>query len=701
MVKKSPLQKWLGVLLTLAAVAVIVYVIAQYLNLFVVLVAMVGFGAVVLVHEFGHFIVAKFSDIKVEAFSIGFPPTLAGIKKLKTGWRIRLLPDFFEKGEGDVDTEEKGISFNFGKSERKGETEYRIGLIPFGGYVKMLGQEDIGPTKSTDDPRSYSNKSPLVRMAVIAAGVIFNVISALIVFITVFLVGIDLMPAVVGDVVPGSPAERAGLKAGDEIIEIAGKSYNLDFSNIVLAAAFSDTDEPVEMKVRRPDGSVEDFAIVAEKPEGARMKQFGIVSPVGLEAAEVKEAAVLFERTNLRGGDVIKTVEGKEFQTFQQVDKLLRQNFVPEVQVSVQRRLDKDTLQLFDTIIRLDYTCAQSLDASSPSQLYHICSIVPRLKITGVSDVKTAEGGETTILAGDVILAAADINNPTYAELRQLTEKFVGKELPLTVLRKGAAGTEYQHNIEVIPQRKDKRAMIGISLTFDMEHPVVARAIDTDIFPYALNIPSGVLIEEIDGTRVSDFYQIANFLREKAGQRVNIGWRVDEGTNGRVTIDLPVEADFITTEPFLPVPFEILRRPYRAAGFLDAIHMGMDKTWLFVAQSYATIKSLFQRRVSPKELMGPLGIMKLSYDVVASQPIIYFVYVMGMISAIIAVFNFLPFLPFDGGHFLFLLIEKIKGSAVNIRTQEMAARIGWTALLVLFLYVTFFDVLRAFFPTLL
>ena len=96
---------------------------------------------------------------------------------------------------------------------RAGETEYQIGLIPFGGFVKMLGQEDVGTAKSTDDPRSYANKPVSARMAVITAGVTFNVISAVIVFMTVFLIGIELQPAIVGSVVPDSPAAKAGLKA--------------------------------------------------------------------------------------------------------------------------------------------------------------------------------------------------------------------------------------------------------------------------------------------------------------------------------------------------------------------------------------------------------------------------------------------------------------------------------------------------------
>ena len=92
-----------------------------------------------------------------------------------------------------------------------GETEYTIGLIPFGGFVKMLGQDDVGPMKINKDPRSYSNNSALARAAVLAAGVTFNAITRYR-YIIVFLIGINLPAPVVGGVLPDSPAARAGIK---------------------------------------------------------------------------------------------------------------------------------------------------------------------------------------------------------------------------------------------------------------------------------------------------------------------------------------------------------------------------------------------------------------------------------------------------------------------------------------------------------
>ena len=88
---------------------------------------------------------------------------------------------------------------------KKGETDYRINLIPLGGYVKLTGQEDFGPVRDTDqcDPHSFSNKTVGSRFAVIAAGVVMNVLLACVFFIIVGLVGIRFPAPIVGGTIPG------------------------------------------------------------------------------------------------------------------------------------------------------------------------------------------------------------------------------------------------------------------------------------------------------------------------------------------------------------------------------------------------------------------------------------------------------------------------------------------------------------------
>ena len=153
-----------------------------------VVMGIVALGVVVFLHELGHFIVAKLRGIRVEAFSIGFPPKIWGFKK--------------------------------------GETEYRISLILVGGYVKLAGME----FEDGIDPRSvkdgYHTSSIATRLAVCASGPLMNLLSAFLIYCAIYLQGfpspVSLASTVIGSVLEHSPAERAGLKPGDRVLQIDG-----------------------------------------------------------------------------------------------------------------------------------------------------------------------------------------------------------------------------------------------------------------------------------------------------------------------------------------------------------------------------------------------------------------------------------------------------------------------------------------------
>lgn len=177
-------------------------------------------GVLILSHEFGHFLVAKKNGIKVEEFAFGFPPRL----------------------------------FKF----KKGETVYSINLIPFGGFVKIYGQDDSGKPESSQDPRSFASKSGLVKAGVLLAGVFFNLLLAWLLISLGLIVGLptsvssvppqaeikDVRIAII-DVARNSPAENAGLKAGDELIA---------FSTIEEFQNFIANNKGKEMEIRYQRG---------------------------------------------------------------------------------------------------------------------------------------------------------------------------------------------------------------------------------------------------------------------------------------------------------------------------------------------------------------------------------------------------------------------------------------------------------------
>src|SRR5215207_2857139 len=152
-----------------------------------------GFGFVIFFHELGHFLAAKYVGIRVEQFAVGFGQALVSWRK-GMGWKL---------GSSGARYEELAKA---GQAEGVGETEYRLNWVPLGGYVKMLGQDDLRPNSEQNDPRAYNKKSIRARMLVVSAGVIMNIILAAFGFMVVFLMGFRVQPAQVGSVIPDSPA---------------------------------------------------------------------------------------------------------------------------------------------------------------------------------------------------------------------------------------------------------------------------------------------------------------------------------------------------------------------------------------------------------------------------------------------------------------------------------------------------------------
>ena len=699
---KGLLNKYSRLVLLVIITGVVVYLISnnfdKFKNVFLpmswnIFLALMGFSAVVFIHECGHFIVAKLSDIKVETFSIFLPPVLLGVRRTEEGLRFRILPKFFPK-ENDPDGDGL-LSFTVGKKGRAGETEYRIGLIPLAGYVKMLGQEDTGADKQIDDPRAFPNKSIGVRMAVISAGVIFNVIAAIGILMMVYLIGIDRMPAVVGGVRPGSPAAQAGLQAGDEIIEIAGKNDNLDFGNILMAAALSDKGEKVALKVKHTDGSIENVTIEAEQMSGMPLRLFGILSPQTLTIAEVSaaDANALLARTGLLPGDRIKAVNGRDVQTNWQLERIVQNAFVPAVTVLAERTdaVSKE-VELIKSQIQLDLNFAKG-EVKAESDLGHIYSMVPRLQI------KVVNTG-LSLQSGDIILAAGNVENPTYKELRDVTEEYKDKELPIKVLRTGPDGTEKTLTVTVVPKqsRPGKRVVIGIVPVLDAEHPVVAKTITAKDGPAALAIPRGASITAVDGVSVANFYDIIKQLRKNAGQRVTIDYRLNEEIAGDVVVDLGKDKNFVAVESAFAefVPFKPMERLYKADGPVNALVMGSKKSVWFIVKTYVTLKGLFNRNVSLDAMSGPVGIATMTYQAV-KHSFVSFLYLLAFISANLAVINFLPIPVVDGGVFVLLIVEKIKGGPVSIQVQEVITYAGLIFLGAVFLYFTYNDIVRLIF----
>ena len=716
--QRSLISRSFNIFFWAAAAVVLFYLAAKGLSfLGNILIVIIGFGLVILVHEFGHFVVAKLGGIKVEAFSMGFPPILIGIMRTEKGYRIRILPELI-RNEND----EGKLVFTLGKQCKPGETEYRIGLIPFGGFVKMLGQEDAKEVQKSDDPRSYANKPVGIRMAVIAAGVVFNALSAIIIFMIVFLIGVNLTPAVIGAVMPGSPAAKAGLVAGDEVIEINGKSKNLDFSNIGMAAALSGKNQRLDLKVKRADGRVEEVSITPELMQtvAGLLKGIGVMPAESLTVAQVLDANELRKETGLLPGDRIMAVNGKELKNSWDIDKAIEADFGPIVKITAERPLADGKTEAVDTELRLEWSPANK-KVETDADLNHIGWMVPRLRVAVVlsdtikpknklDSLREKFGGikkekdvakSAGLKVDDVVLKIGDVENPTFLEMREVTKEYSEKEMPVKVLRKDANGIEKIITVSVFPRFKAdyNEVMIGITPVLDASKPVVADTVKLPGGTAKLEIPRGATVTAIDGVAVSSFNDIAQQIKKNAGKQVTIDYRLSGEVAGNVAIKVGELKDAVTVKPVLTamIPFKPLERLYKADGPVEAIAIGYKKTISFIMDAYLTLQRWASGGVSAKNFMGPVGIIAVSYRIVSEQSLVYYAYFLGLISAFIAVFNFLPLLPFDGGHIVLLVAEKIKGSPVSEKVQGAMAYVGIALVGALFLYVTFNDIVRSFF----
>jgi len=211
-----------------------------------------------------------------------------------------------------------------------------------------------------------------------------------------------------------------------------------------------------------------------------------------------------------------------------------------------------------------------------------------------------------------------------------------------------------------------------------------------------LQIPSGATITKIDGIIVSNFYDVIKLIRQRRGQHISIDYRLSNEITGVVALDIPEDNDFINVKSILAelLPFKHLTELHKASGLFSALKMSYHATALRITETYLTVKRLIEGNVSPKTLMGPIGIVAFSYRIVSEAGLTYYIFLLAWISVVLAVLNFLPLPVIDGGHIIVLSVEKIKGSPLSRRVQEVWTYTGIVLLATLFIYVTGNDILR-------
>jgi regulator of sigma E protease len=678
-----------------------------------------GFGFVIFFHELGHFLAAKWVGIKVEQFAVGFGQAVFAWRK-GVGIRIgNTQKEYQQKIDAYVQShykddpqvqEKSGVAYQDAliaseKALGLGETEYRLNWIPLGGYVKMLGQDDLHPNAEASDPRSYNRKSIRARMVVVSAGVLMNILLAGIGFMVLFMIGFNVAPAWVGAVISGSPAQMTTtidgklkpLAPGDKVLMLDGKPQE-DFTKIALNVALSAENTPVPIEVQHADGKIETLRITPKVDPNTNFLSIGMAAPHFLEGLDPKgldkEAAA--DTAELATPDMLAVKPGE---TITQIDgkPVKITDYVALAQALQNPNGDPVKLTVVDDATHQVYH-REAIPHFAPlfgGVQVNIAGMVPRPTIPGLTPKSPARG---KILPGDIVLAVARGNdtmlNPTTDQLRnRLKDAGANQQsVNLLVLRDGKEVSV--PDLAVSAKIDNGKRGLGVLLGTDEMHPIVAGTMK-DTPADAAGIPAGALITAIGDKKVSNWFQIQHELGEaKAGVPVAVHFTTSAGSDQR---NLVLTQEQITAIADMQHDSNLMLRefikPRLAKNLGQAALWGVTETRDFILQFYLTLRRMVSGSVSPDQLMGPIGIFTNGAKI-AFKGWDWLLWFLAMISANLAVVNFLPIPIVDGGLFTFLILEKIQGKPLSPRAQTIAQYVGLAFLAGVFLFVTYHDILR-------
>jgi regulator of sigma E protease len=677
----------------------------------------IGLGLVIFAHELGHFTVAKAVGIRVEQFALGFGPRLFGFKR--------------------------------------GETDYRVNIVPMGGYVKMAGQEDFGPLLEQDerDPGSFSNKPISARFAVISAGVIMNALLASVLFIVVCLAGIRFPAPTVGGALLGSPAQDAkihwlgvtpekagasgsgarqasspidvsiGLKPGDRILAVDGKEITR-FSQLAAIAALADPHKKFKMTIEQVmDGKTRiGTTQIGVMPLEGHLA-FGLIPASSTTFGSLGDTIV---DDPFKEGDKLLAVNGELIRHHWEIPSIeeslngdeatitiLRGQEKVKVRLQPNLRINNGVFFLKDgarisgrivasrgdegaVVVRLPSGQEKHIllsDAVWPAkdEILDILGLVPRLSISGV--IKGSPAFQAGLKPGDIIVEYAGNPSPTMKAFLDITNEIAEGVTTIVVERKGRTLPP----MEIRPTKHQGRIAVGIEVGIDQMNPVVAYVRGGSPAARA-RITTGDTLTKVNDRKVGNWIELFTALKPLQNQEIFLSFKHGDPAERKARIGTLTPSVFDPEDyrfVLFPGPrgFTILMGKEVKKNPVAAVPWGFHETWDFIAMTYATLVDAFRGTVSYKEFSGPVGIGSIAIQA-GRQGVTELIYFMAIISVSLAVLNFLPLPVVDGGYAVFLLIEKVRGKPLSLKVQNTISMVGWALLIGFFVLLTWNDIMQ-------
>jgi len=685
---------------------------------FDLLLVVVGFGFIIVVHELGHFVAARWAGIRVFAFAVGFGPAVFSFRK-GLGWRRGSSEREYRTLLSDRD-----ISIHDLPPADISPTEYRLNWLPLGGYVKMLGQEDANPGARSHAPDSYQRCHPAKRLVVISAGVVANVVLAAIVFMLVFMVGLRTEPPRLGVVASGGPAATAlpqdpsivdaGLRSGDHVLRINGREAR-SFNDLMLASAMAKPGNPIDVLVRR-DGfdTPLAFEVVPQESEATGLQGIGVAPAQSTQlwddGGDVDGYAQVMRQIGLEGIPPASTLQSIRVGD----DVPQRIDDSGSLAVVFGESLGQRVTLTFDlggATHQATLTPRPQLQQSmvlmpsgSTTPQTHLLGFMPAMTVGTLEP--EARGYKQGLRTGDLFARLGSLEYPSVASGIAEIRRHAGDTMPIVVLRDGES---VELSVSVT-----RDGTIGFYPDQDLGSTILALPPNGAEFGEPVVDRPGVRVVTIAGHPVSNFTEIRSALIDategalvaKEGTELVLKLRLPtaQGVDGEVverTIrlsntevvalhDLGYGPPAGLLSVFRPAEFTL-----KADGPIDAVRVGLAETHRVMMMTYLTFARLVQGSVKVEHLKGPVGIAHLGTRV-ADRGFIWLLFFMALISVNLAVVNFLPLPIVDGGQFLFIVFEWIRGKPVPEAVQSIATVAGLLLIGAAFLVVTFNDIRNVF-----
>ncbi|MEM7262916.1 MAG: RIP metalloprotease RseP [Planctomycetota bacterium] len=613
--------------------------------------AIFGIGFLIFVHELGHFLAAKRVGIRVDTFALGFQPTIFGFKA-------------------------RFCAFKWG------ETEYVIGMLPFGGYVKMAGEEVGDERTGADD--EYASKKPNERAQVLVAGALMNLIFGVVFFILAYSYGVPTQTSMIGAVIPGDPAWAAGVRPGDRVVAIDGEPVR-EFPELFTEIALSSRDEPIQLTLDR-NGETVEVEVSPRFDAGKGLLTIGVGQATTRTIGIVGEGSAA-EKAGLKENDEVQALSFKT----KDFDFTVPESIAPTTYFSL--------VQHFGTFrpdgeLTLAVKGTEGADRSvsiTPVEDEEIAKktafrvrLRPRTRILrhvqpGSAAADLFDPGLEIVSAGTRDLAVVDLW--TVAALPAgMNELRTADGRTISVDRDALFGWIADGVVEFGPEAK------GAESDDSRVSPVVVGSAIPGGAAERAGLQTGDLIVEVDSAPVKNFTRFVSLVEAYNGE--GSMKFVIERAGERKTLEVtPQREALLFGFAMAPNTFD------KKGGVAESIQLGIADTGLWMKRVFLTLKALVKRDVSAKNLAGPLGII-MATKTMSQQGLGKYLWFLALISVNLGVFNLLPFPILDGGHLLFLAIEKIKGSPVNESVHHYAHLIAFLLLIGLALFVTFHDIKR-------